>query len=345
MKHNVILLMGAAMLLALAGCNGCNKNKSRQKPDVTNVKTTHQWMRFDEDFMQFKQQPFDAHYQTLQQQYGDFLPFYISRFVAGPQTKPDEYPAAVLEFVKDAYINRSQDSIRKYYPSLDDVKAEFDQSLKYFTYYFPEVSIKRVYTLNSGYYIGAFTYADTVLGIGLDMYLGNNNPDYDSIGVYQYLRHKMNRHYITRNAMEVVYNNYFDKGFQREQTLLDAMLQKGIKMYVLSHLLPDAPDSLILGYTQAQTTWCEKNEYNIWQFINDKDILYKDNYMDKKRYLDEGPATPGMPAEAPGNIGSWVGLQIVRSYVNNQPETTLQQLTGFSDMRAFFNASRYRPKK
>ena len=151
-------------------------------------------------------------------------------------------------------------------------------------------------TINSGFSLGAFTYDKDVLGIGLDLYLGAENPDYDSAGIYQYVRHKMSREYISRNSMEVLYNFYFGgDDLSRGKTLIEAIADKGKKMYFLSVVLPEMPDSMIVGFTSNQCEWCENSEYEIWKFLNDKDLLYKSDYMEQKRYLDEGPGIAGMP--------------------------------------------------
>jgi uncharacterized protein YjaZ len=103
---------------------------------------------------------------------------------------------------------------------------------------------------------------------------------------------------------------------------------------------------MIVGYTNAQVKWCEANEYEIWKFMNDKDMLYKTNYMDLKRYLDEGPTTPGMPEGAPGNIGAWVGWRIVTKFMKDSGKNiSLQDLMVKYDAKAIIAAAKYRPAK
>ena len=147
--------------------------------------------------------------------------------------------------------------------------------------------------------------------------------------------------------MEVLYNFYFgNEDDSRSKTLIEAIAEKGKKMYFLSYVLPDAPDSLLVGFTQTQTEWCEKNEYEIWKFMNDKDLLYKNDYMNQKRFLDEGPTTEGMPAGAPGSIGNWIGLQVVRKFMKETGnKIPLHELIIKYDGKAIFEKAKYRPSK
>jgi len=286
----------------------------------------------------------------MRTQYGPFFDFYVDHFVIGPHPAGDTIPPeqdAINKFLSDGYVDRLQDSINYHFNDSKDIEQQLTQSFKYYKYYFPGAEIPKIIGVNSAFALGAFTYGKDMLGIGLDLYMGPNNIDYDSAGIYQYLQHKMRREYITRNALEVLYNlNYGGDDMQRGETLIEGMVEKGKKMYFLACLMPDAPDSMIVGYTATQTKWCEDNEYEMWKFLNDKDMLYKNNYMDQKRYLDEGPNTPGMPQGAPGNVGAWIGWQIVNKFMKETDhKISLQNLVVKYDAKAILNKARYRPSK
>lgn len=342
-----LIIWGLILLLL----SSCNNTKNREKPDVSNISVDVKLQRFDRAIFNLQPGGFShSAINDLRNRYGNFFDFYVNQFVIGPRPAGDTAnieAAALQQFVTDPYIHRIQQAIDVRFKNTDDIDRELTQALKYFKYYFPDIVIPQVFGINSGFSIGAFTYENKILGIGLDQYLGPDFSDYDSAGVFKYLQHKMRREYIARNAMEALYNLYFGtQELSHGKNLLEAMTEKGKKMYLLSYLLPEAPDSLIVGFTQKQTVWCEQNEVEIWKFLNDKDLLYKDNYMDQKRYLDEGPGITGMPAEAPGNIGSWIGLQIVRKFMKETGnKITLRDLQLKYDAKAILAKAKYRPAK
>ena len=182
--------------ISLAGCSGCNKNKSREKPDVSAIKADIHLHRFDKDLFQFNDNNFAQHQEEMRAKYPSFYDFYVAQFIIGPRPPGDTVDAredAIRKFLSDGYIRRLQDSIDQEFADTKDIEEELSQSLKYFRYYFPEFAVPEVIGINSGFSIGAFTYGKDVLGIGLDLYLGADNPDYDSAGIYQYVRHKMRR--------------------------------------------------------------------------------------------------------------------------------------------------------
>jgi len=114
---------------------------------------------------------------------------------------------------------------------------------------------------------------------------------------------------------------------------------------MLDHFLPDTPDSLKTFFTQRQLDWCRQNEGNIWgSILSNTPDLYT---VDKERiqnYLGEAPFTQDMPhEESPGNIGQWVGWQIVKKYASEHPQTDFRQLLQ-TPAKKIFQEARYKPK-
>ncbi len=57
-------------------------------------------------------------------------------------------------------------------------------------------------------------------------------------------------------------------GLPGDKTLLDLMVDKGKRLYVLDKLLPNTADTLKIGYTTNQLKGADKNEGLIWSFLN-----------------------------------------------------------------------------
>lgn len=339
-----------SVLLLLASCNGCNENKGREKPDVSNINAKVELLRFDLDLKNFDALHFDSWRKKMKERYGDFYGFYINNFIIGPRPTGDTADIelqAIHQFLSDKYIRTIQDSIDARFAKTDDIESELQQMFRYYKYYLPATEIPQVVTINSAYGAGVSPFGEKQLIVGLDMFLGEGNKDYDSIGVYSYLRHKMRKDYIARYTAEALYDSYFPASEMNAETnLIEAIIERGKKLYFLSYVFPDAADSLLLGYTQPQAQWCVESEYAIWQFFNDKDLLYKNNAMDKTRYLGEGPTTTGMPPEAPGAIGNYLGLQIVRSFMQQTGgKIQLKDLITKYSSQAILEKAKYRPTK
>lgn len=344
-KSAFILLLALCPLLSLL--QSCNNNNSRPKPDVGNSKVNIQIHRFDKELFSAKTADDVA---AVSNRYGTFMRDYYDIFIRPEGGRVDTagiVADSVFLFTQDVFVRRIQDSVNSMFPDLKKEEEEVSSAFSYFKYYFPKLVTPRVIAVNSVYGAGVSPFGDSTFIVGLDMFLGPANRDYDSVGVYAYLRHKMQRQYIARYLTDALYSyNFEPEELQPDRNLIEAIVDRGKKMYVLSYLFPDAPDSLILGYTQAQTDWCKQSELAIWQFFNDKDLLYKQNLMEQTRYLGEGPTTSGMPPEAPGSIGNYVGWQIVKAFMKETGgKVSLSDLVLKYDAKTVIAKARYRPAK
>lgn len=121
------------------------------------------------------------------------------------------------------------------------------------------------------------------------------------------------------------------------------MIEKGKYWWLAKKLMPDTPDTLINGFKKDQYEWCKTNEGIIWNLVLQNDRIYSTDPGTIRDFLGEAPTTPGFPSAAPGNIGQWIGQQIVNAYMEKNPHTTPGQLMQLQP-RAILDGSKYKPR-
>jgi hypothetical protein len=110
-------------------------------------------------------------------------------------------------------------------------------------------------------------------------------------------------------------------------------------------MLPKMQDTLRLGFSASQLDWCKKNEGNMWSFFIKKKILYTTDYLEIGQYTNDGPFTKGFDTKkSPARTGSWIGLQIIRSFMDRNPKITIKQLMELKDSQKLLAAASYKPK-
>jgi uncharacterized protein YjaZ len=62
-----------------------------------------------------------------------------------------------------------------------------------------------------------------------------------------------------------------------------------------------------------------------------------------KNYIGEAPHTDAMSDASPGNIGQWIGWQIVQTYVNKHTEVTPEILMK-TDAKKILDEAKYKPR-
>jgi hypothetical protein len=335
------------LLLGLLSCG--EDSPTTRVPDVPVTLQTH---RFDKAIAAIDTNQLQTGVQQVMEQYPDFLPFYVARLLPFAAENPEmdqqqHIEQAIGYLLTDKDYRGVFDTTLAHFPDVQEVNKQLERGFKYLKHYIPEYEIPEIIYFVSGLNNWtAITYEDErkFLGIGLDMFFGANYPYYASVGVPHYMTQRLLPASIPVHAFRAIYEELYP--FTAEgQTLLDMMIQRGKAQYFLSQVLPFIPDTLQLGYTKAQLTWCEENEAMIYNFFIRENLLYETNWQKILRYVNDGPTSTGMPSESPGNIGSWLGLQIIKAYMKRHPEKSLTDLLATTDDgQKTLQAAKYKPR-
>ena len=118
-------------------------------------------------------------------------------------------------------------------------------------------------------------------------------------------------------------------------------------MYLQDLLLPHELETIKIAYTEKELSWVKENELYIWQYFVERQVLYKTDPEWVQRFLEPAPFSKfylQLDNESPGRVGRWIGWQIVRSFVNQNPEISVEELLRMPAQK-LFNLSKYKPKR
>ncbi|MES2417168.1 MAG: gliding motility lipoprotein GldB [Bacteroidota bacterium] len=319
--------------------------KQTNKPNVNDIKVELKIQRFDKDLYDGKLKDVKLTDELLRQKYGFFYRDFVTKMVGNESINS----VTLLEdLYKDkAYtdLNKEVDSV---YPDLKNLEKELTQRFKYIKYYYPQAKIPRFITFLSGFAY-QIPIGDNYIGIGLDMFLGRNSKFYGAIvrSVPMYQSRRFEPQYIVPRVVEVYAREELFKERDEDQTLLAKMVYNGKILYFMDQVLSEeVSDTLKIGYTERQLAWCKNFEGNIWGFMLENELLYNSDIQKIQTYLTDGPFTPGLgdkKSSAP-KLGVWIGWQIVKKYMEENPEVTLQQLMKDTDSQKILTKSKYKPR-
>lgn len=207
-------------------------------------------------------------------------------------------------------------------------------------HYFPDFRVPPVYTFISGLSQDVLVN-DSVMVLGLDFFAGPKASYRPNVPGYMLRRYE--RLYLVPQAVLQISNKYLKQRFA-DRTLLNQMVQLGKAYYFLDQVMPCTPDSLKIGYTQRELAGVAYNERKIWTHFLSNKLLYQTQPFLTQKYVGERPTTPEIGKEAPGRIGAWVGWQIVKAYMRQNPSVTLPQLLAEPDAQKILDGSKYKPR-
>jgi hypothetical protein len=237
----------------------------------------------------------------------------------------------MLQTFKDAYLA---------YKNFDSYAQQLSKAFTYYKYYFPEKTIPAIIPCMTGYNYAVLA-ADSVLGIGMEMFMGKYYKYYAMIGFPLYKIEIMDSSHIATETIKAwIQTEFFEENESAD--LLTRMIDAGKILYITEALLPQTKDATIIGYTDEQWKWCETNKTNMWAHWVDNKLLYSTNNKDILKYLNEGPFTTGFPRESPSRTATWMGWMIVKAYMQKQTAINLQELIE-TDTKTILKQSKFKP--
>lgn len=338
---SVLLLV---TILSFASCKGPGS-----EPDVSQVKVTLTSHRFDRDIATIDTNNIPQALVALKKNYSDFLDFWLDdlmQFGVNGNYNLDNpgVGKALRQFLSYKDFRGLFDTVAAHFPNTKLIETPLSKGFQYWKYYYPQRSIPKIVYFVSGLNNWSAVTLDTaIVGIGLDMYLGPNYPFYKSVMIPDYIIKNLTPEMAPVNVFKAIYEAKFP--FNPEnKTLLQMMVEKGKEQYFLSKILPFLAPELRLGFTKSQLDWCNKNEALAYNFFVKANFLYEKNWAKVLRYVNDGPESAGMPKESPGNIGTWLGWQIVKAFVAKHPEKKLDEILSQNDAQKMLQEGAYKPR-
>jgi hypothetical protein len=129
--------------------------------------------------------------------------------------------------------------------------------------------------------------------------------------------------------------------------LLAKMVENGKILYFMDQVLDDkVADTVKIGYTGKQLDWCKTYEGDIWAYFVENNLLFETDFQKIQMYVSEAPFTPGIGEknESAPKLGIWIGWQMVKKYMKENPAVTLQQLMAEQDAQKILSGAKYKPK-
>jgi hypothetical protein len=336
LKPAIIIALG----ILIQSCGGDKekafrviRDKDLKKHEYINVKVH----RFDVDLFNCNPDSLQHELKALQETYRPFLDADLN----------DPYNLTMMEaYLEDVSVKTLYEATMEQYPDITFLEAQLTDAFRRTKVVLPDFEVPTVYTYVSG---GDFEfpvkYADNNLIIALDLYLGGDYPVYSMWGIPRYVSYRMRREQIAVDCMKEIGRAFIDKYEVKNKTLLDRMIYQGKMLYFTDLTLPNIHDSIKIFYTTNQIGWANEYQGNAWAFFLEHDMLYTNDMRTIQKFMNDAPFTSTFSKNSPPRIGHYIGWQIVRECMLNNPEMELIDLFNEIQSQKILQLSKYKPKK
>ena len=252
------------------------------------------------------------------------------------------------QFSNSVWLNKKNDSIElELYHKSSQVFSDFNFNSKKLKTIFSKAKNLEAFKyptivslINKGNFEDRVIYADSLLFVSLNFYLGsnyyNNLPNY--ISERMEISHISND--IAYKISEKFVNNLEDR------TLLSNMITHGKILYINKLINASEEDWIVFNTTKEKLVWAIENEFEIWSYFVEKELFYDTDLDLRSRFMSPSPYSKfnlDIDKKSPGGIGRWLGFKIVNSYMNHN-QITVNQLLNI-DHYTIFKNSKYKPVK
>lgn len=281
---------------------------------------------------------------SLNTRYGNFLQLFAWVINAGDLGDSTSYEV-IRDFVTDRVNYDVYQKVMEKYPDLSAYEQDMEKAWGRYSYHFPDSLIPGIYSFISGFN-NSIIVGDSSLAFGLDRYLGSDSRYYRELGIYNYLTKKMVPGRIVPDAFYAWAKASWPRDKQViNDNLLSNIIYEGKLYYFTKSMLYDMPDSLIFGYTAGQMEFCRNNEYRMWEYLIEHDMLFSKDKMLIRKLTGEAPFTTYFTRESPGRASLWLGFRIVESYMMRNRDVSLPGLMTDDNYKGFLEKARYNPEK
>ncbi len=337
MKKIVSILL---IMVVLFACN----NKS-SIPDVSGIKVDIKLERFEKSLFAIDTNNVEQGLNKTHGEFPDFYPDFMQNILGVSGYPADTTTLSVTKNIVRSYTSFAAE-LEKKFNNTTSLENELKHDFQFVKYYFPDYKIPVLVT-----YVGPLDAPGVALtrnriAIGLQQYAGKDFPGYQANEVQQmypaYISRRFDAVYIPANCIKAVIDDIFpDKSTGKP--MIEQMIEKGKQWWLLDKLMPATADSLKTGYTQKQLKWCKDNEGLIWNYFVTNENLEAIEPDMIQNYIGESPTTQGMPQSSPGNIGQWVGWQIVKKFAAENSSLNPTEIMN-TPARKILTEAKYKPK-
>lgn len=335
MKLKGICIVIIAVMFAQA-CSDNVQNECVFQPDIKNMVQI--------DIEEYHNVLLDMNHKDSLRQFLKSNPIITNYFLRRSSYPNDSVMLeSLIQKFSNPYIDTLQQEVNATFGDLSVLKNELSSAFSHLKYYYPEVKIPKVQTVATGFDFDLFV-SDSLIVIGLDYYLGQGATFRPNM--YAYVLQRYAPEYIVPSIMLLQgISPLYNRTSVADKTILAEMVSYGKAFYFAKRMIPCAPDSVLIWYTNEEIQGSEENIDIIWTHFVENEILYETNHMVKNKYIDDRPKTYEIGDQAPGRIGTWLGWQIVKKYMDEYPQTELPSLMLMEDPQRLFKASKFKPEK
>ena len=325
--------------LIIVFTNGC-ETENPLDIDVSGIEVSVELGRLDQAWVDLTPVSYRERHPQWQAEYGELYQRYVEDVLGLGGWNDSNLFNQIRRFTTDRSILEVHSDLEQQFSDLEDVQVELEEAWKHYKYYFPNQEIPK-HMIFMGGFNTPLAVTDEALGIGLEMYMGKDAVYYEFLQIPLFIRQRMTRAHMAPTALKGWISSDFVLD-EENPTLLDKIVHEGKVLFAMDAMFPQADDTLKIFYDGKGMKWAVEHEEFVWAHFIDKAMLFETDAALIGKYTNDGPFTVDLAKESPSGMGTYIGWQIVKAYMERQDEIDLTKMMS-TDAEEILNNSKYKP--
>ncbi|WP_289858689.1 hypothetical protein [uncultured Muribaculum sp.] len=304
------------LLLCLCAGSGCGRKHTGEAAGKVAIE------RFDVDIVGF--QGLDSvSKENFKAKYGPVIDFLLPALSVS-DTNNINLDSLIAVYANSRGVAVFEPDVMRLLPNLDSLERSIGMAKAVSRNIFPDIVWPNRLIGIVSTYNQSMIFNDSVLLVGLNHYLGREYAGYGYFEPYQ-RRFKDSGQLPVRLMESVIVKNYPYRN-SSEPTALSKMLYDGAVLWGIKQALSLPDDTLLMGWTAEQKMWVDNNLEKVWHKMVENKLLFSTDPSVADRLTRVAPSASLVHPEAPGRIGSYLGLLIVSRFLDNNPKAEPRQM-------------------
>jgi hypothetical protein len=328
--------------LIIPAITSCRKNNYRV--NTSSIKVNIKIKRLEKDLFTINPDQVIPMVPVLKKNYKGFLQLF-SLVINTGDINDDSFGDMLLRFCSDKQNVEVFNLTMKKYPDVKKIEDGLHGAFSHYLYYFPGKTVPGVFTCITGFNNSIIT-GDSLLGIGLDRYLGADCEYYPRLNIYKYIAERMTPDYIVPDCMYGWASSEWDFSALNypADNVLAEIIHDGKLKYFEKCMLPETSDEIIFGFTPGQMKFCRNNEGQMWQYLIENNLLFNSDQFTIRKLTGEAPFTGYFSKESPGRAAMWLGFRIIESFMMKNPGIKIEDMIKNTDVQGILEKAKYSPQ-
>jgi len=262
--------------------------------------------------------------QKMNTTYGRPTQILVEEILAIGSVSDSDVNEKIKIFYSDSTLLQLMDDVQTQFADVSSMEEELAKGFNRLKKELPALIIPTVYSQVSALN-ESIVVADSLLGISLDKYLGEDYPLYSRF-YYDYQCRSMRPDRIIPDCLTFYLIGGYPLPPMKDWTLLERIIRQGQIYYVVQQALGYPCVADVIGYSDTEKKWWSENRSEVWEYLLRNQMLNSTDPMVIRRLMYPAPSTSFFGENSPAFIGVCMGGEIISAYMKKNKKVTLQEL-------------------